>query len=79
LERGIAQGVEQGSRLEAVRLARALLERRFGALPAEVAAQVERLSREQAEALAVETVAFDSLDAARTWLATQTIASEEEH
>ncbi|MFQ3580322.1 MAG: Rpn family recombination-promoting nuclease/putative transposase [Chloracidobacterium sp.] len=68
LTQGIERGVEQGSRLEAVRLARTLLERRFGALPEGMAAQIDQLSREQAETLALETIAFDTLDAAQTWL-----------
>jgi len=80
IERGLAQGVErglaQGSHLEAIRLARTLLERRFGPLPESIAAQVALLSREQAENLAVETLNFDSLDAVRTWLAVQPTTSE---
>ncbi|QUV81759.1 Rpn family recombination-promoting nuclease/putative transposase [Chloracidobacterium sp. D] len=80
IERGLAQGVErglaQGSHLEAIRLARTLLERRFGPLPESIAAQVALLSREQAENLAVETLNFDSLDAVRTWLALRPTTSE---
>ncbi|QUV83754.1 DUF4351 domain-containing protein [Chloracidobacterium aggregatum] len=80
IERGLAQGVErglaQGSHLEAIRLARTLLERRFGPLPESIAAQVALLSREQAENLVVETLKFDSLDAVRTWLAVQPTTSE---
>jgi predicted transposase YdaD len=80
IERGLAQGIErglaQGSHLEAIRLARTLLERRFGPLPESIAAQVALLSREQAENLAVETLNFDSLDAVRTWLAVQPTTSE---
>ena len=80
IERGLAQGVErglaQGSHLEAIRLARTLLERRFGPLPESIAAQIGLLSREQAENLAVETLNFDSLDAVRTWLALQPTTSE---
>ncbi|AEP12998.1 DUF4351 domain-containing protein [Chloracidobacterium thermophilum] len=80
IERGLAQGVErglaQGSHLEAIRLARTLLERRFGPLPESVADQIALLSREQAESLAIETLTFDSLDAVRTWLAVQPTASE---
>jgi predicted transposase YdaD len=80
LAQGIAQGIEhglaQGSHLEAIRLARTLLERRFGPLPESIAAQVALLSREQAENLAVETLNFDSLDAVRTWLALRPTTSE---
>jgi predicted transposase YdaD len=80
IERGLAQGVErglaQGSHLEAIRLARTLLERRFGPLPESIAAQIALLSREQAENLAVETLNFDSLDAVRTWLALRPTTSE---
>ncbi|QUV99938.1 Rpn family recombination-promoting nuclease/putative transposase [Chloracidobacterium sp. MS 40/45] len=80
IERGLAQGVErglaQGSHLEAIRLARTLLERRFGPLPESITAQIALLSREQAESLAIETLNFDSLDAVRTWLAVQPTASE---
>ena len=80
IERGLAQGVErglaQGSHLEAIRLARTQLERRFGPLPESIAAQVALLSREQAENLAVETLNFDSLDAVRTWLALRPTTSE---
>ncbi len=76
VERGLAQGMEQGSRLEAIRLARTLLERRFGPLPESIADQIALLSREQAESLAIETLTFDSLDAARIWLAVQLTASK---
>jgi predicted transposase/invertase (TIGR01784 family) len=80
IERGLAQGVErglaQGSHLEAIRLARTLLERRFGPLPESITAQIALLSREQAENLAVETLNFDSLDAVRTWLALRPTTSE---
>jgi predicted transposase YdaD len=80
IERGLAQGVErglaQGSHLEAIRLARTLLERRFGPLPESITAQIALLSREQAESLAIETLNFNSLDAVRTWLAVQPITSE---
>lgn len=80
IERGLAQGVErglaQGSHLEAIRLARTLLERRFGTLPQNIADQIALLSREQAEDLALETLTFDTLDAVRTWLAVQPLASE---
>jgi|GEM_PF-155293 predicted transposase/invertase (TIGR01784 family) len=80
IERGLAQGIErglaQGSHLEAIRLARTLLERRFGPLPESIADQIALLSREQAESLAIETLNFGSLDAVRTWLAAQPIASE---
>jgi hypothetical protein len=65
------EGRQEGRREESVRLALRLLQRRFGALPADAESRIRALSLEQSESLAEALLDFASVSDLNCWLHAQ--------
>ena len=68
LQQGIQQGIQQGGQQQTSKIAVRLLEKRFGAIDADSAQQIQQLSLEKAEQLSEDLLDFTGIEDLTEWL-----------